>query len=171
MKHIDPLLQAHLAALIANMGYELWGCELQAEGHNMILRIYLDKVEGVTIDDCSFVSHQVSAMLDVEDPFSGRYTLEVSSPGINRPLFELAQYQKYKGETVKIRLREALNGRKQYKGTIISANEDGICLSMEKNAQLLTIPFALIEKGNIVGFDAKVPRKTRIPRKTRVRGH
>ncbi len=104
MRKIDPILHERLAQLIGAMGYELVGCEHVPQGRQMLFRIYIDSAKGVTVDDCSQVSRQVSAMLDVEDPFQGRYVLEVSSPGIDRPLFEIEHYQKYVGKRVKVRL-------------------------------------------------------------------
>lgn len=90
MSKIDPTLRERLVKLIHGMGYELVGCELISEGrsHNrpMLFRIYLDSQTGVTIDDCSRVSRQVSAMLDVDPPVQGEYVLEVSSPGVNKSL-------------------------------------------------------------------------------------
>ena len=87
-------LQDRLASLVSNMGYEFVGCELNRHSGGSLLRIYIDKETGVNVDDCARVSRQVSATLDVEDPIQGRYTLEVSSPGIDRPLFDLSHYKK-----------------------------------------------------------------------------
>jgi ribosome maturation factor RimP len=84
---IKDELEHLLAPTINDMGYELWGCEYLPQGKHSLLRIYIDKTDGISIDDCQEVSHQISALLDVEDPIPGNYSLEVSSPGIPRPLF------------------------------------------------------------------------------------
>ncbi len=85
MKHVESALQDRLAKIVTAMGYEFVGCELQRQGRHSLLRIYIDKPQGVTLTDCTQVSHQVSAVLDVEDPIPGEYTLEISSPGLNSP--------------------------------------------------------------------------------------
>src|SRR5579863_8284817 len=94
MRTIGAELHIKLNTLINSMGFEFVGCELSQQGRDALLRIYIDSPQGVTIDNCTQVSRQVGAMLDVEDAIQGRYTLEVSSPGLNRPLFSLADYQK-----------------------------------------------------------------------------
>ncbi|EKD70046.1 MAG: hypothetical protein ACD_46C00661G0003 [uncultured bacterium] len=151
MRKIDLALQERLATLISSMGYELVGCELSPQGRNMIFRIFIDKENGVTLDDCSTVSHQVSAMLDVEDPFTGRYSLEISSPGIDRPLFELKHYQKYIGSAVRIKLKAAILQRKQYKGRLLRVEGDNIVILVNETDQEVSLPFSAIEKANVIG--------------------
>jgi len=85
-------LQAMLAPAVAAVGFELWGVEFFQQGRHSVLRLFIDGPEGVGVDDCARVSHQASGVLDVEDPIAGEYTLEVSSPGWDRPLFTLAHY-------------------------------------------------------------------------------
>ncbi|MDX1902251.1 MAG: ribosome maturation factor RimP [Gammaproteobacteria bacterium] len=145
---VEAQLNDRLASLIIAMDYEFVGSELRREGRDLLLRIYIDKVGGVTVDDCTKVSRQVSAMLDVEDPFMGRYSLEVSSPGINRPLFTLAQYERYLGSQVKLRLSHPLNGRMNFVGQLIRVEEVNVCLLMD--AEEVSIPFADIARANIV---------------------
>ncbi|MCL7571001.1 ribosome maturation factor RimP, partial [Pseudomonas aeruginosa] len=105
-------LQALLAPVVEALGYECWGVEFISQGRHSVLRVYIDRPEGILIDDCEAVSRQVSGILDVEDPISGEYTLEVSSPGMDRPLFTLEQFAKHAGEQVKIRLRSPYEGRR-----------------------------------------------------------
>src|SRR5579863_3743364 len=112
-------LHERLASVVTGMGYEFVGCELQRQHYNSLLRIYIDSATGVTLDDCTRVSRQLSAMLDVEDPIQGRYTLEVSSPGLDRPLFQIAHYQKYIGSQVKVRVKVPLNDRRHFTGTLL----------------------------------------------------
>jgi ribosome maturation factor RimP len=151
MRKVDPDLHDKLKQLIASMGYELLGCELQPQGRKMVFRLYIDGEKGVTLDGCSLVSHQVSAMMDVMDPFQARYVLEVSSPGIDRPLFELEHFQKYIGKQVKIRLSMPVNQRKQYKGVLQAVEGTDICLLLDDTMQLVRLPFASIDKANVIG--------------------
>ncbi|WP_321277611.1 ribosome maturation factor RimP [Thiomicrorhabdus indica] len=130
------------------MGFELWGIEYIPAGKHSTLRIYIEKEGGVNVDDCSDVSRQVSAIMDVEDPISSAYNLEVSSPGMDRQLFKPEQFTRYKGEQVQIRTSIAVLGRKRFKGPMLTVTEDGI--EVEVDAELYEIPFDLIEKANLV---------------------
>jgi ribosome maturation factor RimP len=153
MSKIDPVLQDRIATLIASMGYELLGCELYPQGRQMVFRLFIDGKEmdkPVTLDDCSRVSHQVSAMLDVEDPIQGRYALEISSPGIDRPLFELKHYQRFVGSEVKIKLYAPMNQRRQYKGTLLKVVGDDIYLLVDGERETV-IPYSAIDKANVIG--------------------
>lgn len=155
MRKIDPELQERLATLIGSMGYELVGCERVPQGRHMTFRIYIDKEDGVNVDDCSKVSGQVSAMFDVEDPIPGDYTLEVSSPGMDRPLFELAHFQKFVGNRVKIRLYSPLNDRRQFKGIMLRVEGEDIHLRIDDTNQEVILPFSSIDKANVVA-DIKI---------------
>ncbi len=141
-------LTTMLTPAVVACGFELWGLEFFPQGKCSVLRIYIDGPEGVTVEGCSSVSHQVSGILDVEDPIAGEYTLEVSSPGWDRPLFHLAQYQRFVGDEVSLRLVAPLNARRRYKGAIAAVVEDGIDLNFE--GQVIRIPFAQIDKANLV---------------------
>ena len=154
MTKIDPVLHDRLATLIESMGYELVGCDLSPQGRLVVFRIFIDGHEGkkgVTIDDCSRVSRQVSAMMDVEDPIQGRYTLEVSSPGIDRPLFELKQYLRFVGSRIKIRLHAPIDRRRQYKGILKRVEGEDIYLLEDETDKEVAIPFSAIEKANVIG--------------------
>lgn len=129
-------------------GFELWGLEFFPQGKRSVLRIYIDGAEGVTVEGCSQVSHQVSGILDVEDPITGEYLLEVSSPGWDRPLFMLAHYQRFVGSEVNLRLVAPINARRRYKGHIQAVIDNTIELAFE--GQVIRIPFAQIDKANIV---------------------
>lgn len=148
MKDVESTLQDRLASLVAAMGYEFVGCEFHRRSKNSLLRIYIDNENGVTVDDCSKVSYQVSAMLDVEDPIQGHYSLEISSPGVDRPLFEIAHYRKYVGHRIKVRLYNPIQGRRNFVGMLLRAEEADIYLSVD--GQEVDIPFASIEKGKLV---------------------
>jgi ribosome maturation factor RimP len=102
----------------------------------------------VGVDDCAKVSHQASGVLDVEDPIAGEYTLEVSSPGWDRPLFTQEQYARYVGTEISVRLASPLNGRRKYKGRVVQVVDDVVELQVD--ADVVRIPYAVIDKGNVV---------------------
>lgn len=151
MKKVDPELREKLKTLISSMGYELFGCELIPQGRQAIFRVYIDRSTGISVDDCSKVSQQVSAMMDVLDPIQSRYTLEVSSPGIDRPLFEIEHYHKYVGERVKIKLRLPIQERRQFKGILKRVEGDNIYLLVDDLGCEVKLPFSTIEKAHLIG--------------------
>ena len=110
MAAIQQRLTDLLAPVVQGQSCELWGVEFFAQGKKSVLRVYIDKSDGVALEDCERVSKQVSAVLDVEDPIRTEYTLEVSSPGMDRPLFTLDQFKDSVGERAEIRLRVAFEG-------------------------------------------------------------
>src|SRR5690554_4251416 len=103
MAAIEQVLQELVAPAVEALGFELWGLEYHSRNRQTLLRIFIDGPDGVTVDDCAAVSRQISAVMDVEDPIAGEYTLEVGSPGLDRPLYTLEQFQRYVGEPVKLR--------------------------------------------------------------------
>jgi ribosome maturation factor RimP len=124
--------------VIEDMGYILWGCEYLPQGKHSLLRIYIDKDVGIGIEDCQKVSKQVSALLDVEDSISANYSLEISSPGMPRPLFYDWQYKQYVGQEVIIKLSKPVLGSRKYTGTILSIENDKLSLSIaEENHEFL----------------------------------
>lgn len=129
MAGIDALIKI-VAPVVTGLGYEFWGCELLSSGHSK-LRIYIDSEEGIDVEDCATVSRQVSAVLDVEDPIPGEYVLEVSSPGIDRPLFYIEQYQRYIGENIKLRLKMPLAGRRNFAGQLKAVADHRITMILE----------------------------------------
>lgn len=141
-------LQALLAPVVEALGYECWGVEFISQGRHSVLRVYIDRPEGILIDDCEAVSRQVSGILDVEDPISGEYTLEVSSPGMDRPLFTLEQFAKHAGEQVKIRLRSPYEGRRNYQGILRGVEEQDVVVLVDDHEYLL--PIDSIDKSNII---------------------
>ncbi|MDE9764291.1 ribosome maturation factor RimP [Pseudomonas aeruginosa] len=141
-------LQALLAPVVEAFGYECWGVEFISQGRHSVLRVYIDRPEGILIDDCEAVSRQVSGILDVEDPISGEYTLEVSSPGMDRPLFTLEQFAKHAGEQVKIRLRSPYEGRRNYQGILRGVEEQDVVVLVDDHEYLL--PIDSIDKANII---------------------
>ena len=131
------------------MGYELVGVELVArKKHGMLFRVYIDKDGGINVDDCASVSRQISAVMDVEDPISDAYDLEVSSPGMDRPLFELSHYERFAGNTVKIITRTAIDGQRKFTGSLLGVEENKVLLKLEEKQ--VNIPFADIQSGRVV---------------------
>ena len=136
-----------LRPTVQALDLQLWGVEYLTRGRSSLLRLYIDGPEGVTIDDCERVSRQVSAVLDVEDPLPGEYTLEVSSPGLDRPLFYFEQFGQFLGDVVNLRLRGPLNGRRKFKGVLEKADA-GIITMIVDNEQI-EIPYDQVEKANL----------------------
>ena len=130
------------------LGLQLWGIEHSSQGKYSVLRIFIERDTGVTINDCEQVSRQVSAILDVEDPIAGEYTLEVSSPGTDRPLFTVEQFQQYCGEEVDIRMRSPIDGRRKFKGML--RNVVNRVVQIEVEGSSFELPHEEIEKANIV---------------------
>lgn len=151
MSSINAKLYTQLETLIVSMGYELLGCELQPQARHLIFRIYIDRPTGVTVEDCSKVSHQVSAMLDVEDPFQTPYSLEVSSPGIDRPLFKLEHYKKFTGNKIKLKLHIPLANQRKFKGILSRVENDDIFFLPEGTSEEIKVSFDMIEKANLIG--------------------
>lgn len=121
-----------LAGAVAAVGYQLWGAEMVNSGRTGILRVYIDTESGVNIDDCAKASRQISAVLEVEQPSLREYTLEVSSPGLFRPLFTKMQYQRYLNEPIKLRLKraDALN-RRNFSGILTKVDDASISLLVD----------------------------------------
>ncbi len=130
------------------LGYEFVACEVVPQGRRVLLRIYIDAPEGVTIRDCEIVSRQVGAVLDVESPILGGYYLEVSSPGSDRLLVTQEHYKRYIGHHVKVKLRLARNGRSNYSGLLQTVEEGRITLIVDGEAYVLAI--SDIEKAKLV---------------------
>ncbi|MFQ5488942.1 MAG: ribosome maturation factor RimP [Gammaproteobacteria bacterium] len=144
----DERLQRLLEPVVNMLGYELVGIEYFPTGHHYILRVYIDKEAGITLDDCEIVSRQVSALLDVEDPIRGQYTLEVSSPGLDRPLFTPEHFSRFSGKQVKLRLSTPLNGRRNYKGRLQGLDDGKVML--EVDGARVDLPLEDIEKARLV---------------------
>ena len=136
--------------IIIDLGYELLGIEYVASGKNSVLRIYIDCEEGIGVDDCETVSRQVSAIMDVEDPINGQYNLEVSSPGIERPLFAIAHYQRFLGHDVRLRTYRPVDGKRNFTGCIGSVGKTSNTIELVTELGPVTLEIGLIEKANLV---------------------
>lgn len=141
-------LQALLAPVVEALGYQCWGVEFISQGRHSLLRVYIDHPDGILIEDCEKVSRQISGVLDVEDPISGEYTLEVSSPGMDRPLFTLEQFAAHVGAQVKIRLRSPYEGRRNFHGVLCGVEEQDVVVQVDNHEYLL--PIESIDKANII---------------------
>ena len=124
MKTSVALVTDIVQPTVEALGLKLWGVEHIQNGRNSVLRIFIDKEATVDLTDCERASRQISALLDVEDPISGEYTLEVSSPGLERPLFKLDQFAQFVGDEVKIKMRDLLDGRRKFTGVIECVSKD-----------------------------------------------
>lgn len=133
---------------ILALGYELVGIELNRHGNGAVLRVYIDNNDGITIDDCVLVSRQLTGLLDVESPIKGNYTLEVSSPGLDRPIFTLEQFKQVVGETIKLRLYAKQAGRKRFTGSLIAVNDQKIVISCDDED--IEVPVSMIDKARLV---------------------
>ncbi|ABN73739.1 ribosome maturation factor RimP [Actinobacillus pleuropneumoniae] len=148
MATLEQKLEELVSDTIESMGFELVGIECQRAGRFLTVRLYIDKEGGVTIDDCSDVSRQVSAILDVEDPIADKYNLEVSSPGLDRPLFTLAHYQRFIGQEIVIHLRIPMFDRRKWQGKLESVEGDLITLTVDNETRQFA--FGNIQKANLV---------------------
>jgi ribosome maturation factor RimP len=144
----DNALTELLQGALAVYGFELWGFELNSFEGNRRLQVYIETPNGVTLDDCERASRQIGAVLDVEDPMEGKYLLEVSSPGLTRALYTLAQYERYLGQQLKIRVTRGEEGRRTYQGELAQVTNDAVSLVVE--GETVILPFAEIEKANLV---------------------
>ena len=146
MRDLTPLFEP----VVESMGYELVGVEFQGAGGHGTLRVYIDREEGVSLDDCAAISHQISGILDVEEPIKQAYDLEISSPGIDRPLFKLADFERFVGNTAKIKMAVALEGRKNFKGRLQGVADDRMIV-IEVDGEDFRLPYADIARANLVG--------------------
>ena len=148
MATLEQNLQEMLQDAVEDLGCELWGIECQRMGRFMTVRLFIDKDGGVTVDDCADVSRQVSAILDVEDPIADKYNLEVSSPGLDRPLFTLPQFERYIGQDIAVHLRIPVMERRKWQGKLERIEKDMITIIVDDQEQILV--FGNIQKANVV---------------------
>lgn len=139
-----------LRPAIEGVGYELVGIEHLPMGKHSVLRIYIDSPDGITVTDCSRVSHQVSGVLEVEEPIKGAFTLEVSSPGIDRPLFNFEQFEQFVGSKVKLKLYHAIEGKRNIVGLIESIEGEDINIKDTASDATYQLQMDDIDKANII---------------------
>ncbi|MEE8119628.1 MAG: ribosome maturation factor RimP [Gammaproteobacteria bacterium] len=140
-------LIALLEPAVATLGYELVELEFRAHGRGGLVRVYIDAEQGVTLDDCEKVSDYVNGILDVEDLVTGEYNLEVSSPGLDRPLRTLRHYADFVGEQVKVQLAVPLDGRRHFTGKLLKVENEKILVDVD--GQEFLLPLENIEKARL----------------------
>jgi len=141
-----------ISPIVEDLGYRFWGLEYQVRKVDALLRIYIDHENGISVDDCAIVSHEVAGILDVEEPITMAYILEVSSPGMDRILFSANQFSEFIGQDVKIKLNQMVDKRRKIKGKIASV--EGEKITIESEQEPITIAFDQIMRARInPGFD------------------
>jgi len=141
-------LNEMLQPLVEDLGYEFVGIEYNSNPKHSVLRIYIDAENGVGIKDCEIVSRETAALMDVKDPIKSRYNLEVSSPGLDRPLFTLAHFTEFKGQEVKINLFAPQDGRRKFQGSILVVGENTV--SVDQDGTEVALDFSNIAKARLV---------------------
>jgi len=142
-------LRPMIAAVVKAMNYELVGIEFHPHRTNALLRVYIDSEQGITIDDCQRVSHQLGGVLEVEDPVAGRYSLEISSPGLERPLFEAQHFVRFAGSEVRLQLAELVDGRRKLIGQLLGMRDNDVAI-IDSEGREWRIPLERIEKARLI---------------------
>lgn len=143
---------ALLEPTVEDLGYELSDLEVKLGGRSGVVRVFIDRPEGISLDDCEKVSLAVSALLDVEDPVPGHYDLEVSSPGLNRKLTKPDHFRRFTGEEVKVEMRFPIEGRKRFRGRLAASDEDNIQVVVDGVEH--SLPISTIDTARLVPADA-----------------
>jgi len=146
---VEAKLNGLIEPVVKALGCELWGIEKMQQGRRVTLKIYIDSDQGVTVEDCARVSRQVSGVLDVEDPISGEYMLEVSSPGIDRRLFKPEHFDLCKGERVQVTLRQSFEGQRKWKGVLCGLDNGDAVLRID-DVQEIVLPMASIDRARVL---------------------
>ena len=141
-------LERIVRPVVESFGCELWGIDFRPFSKSALLRVYIDKAEGITLADCSQISYQLSGIFEVEDPIDVPYTLEVSSPGIERPLLTLAHFSKFCGEQAKVRLRWPIEDQRNFVGIIDAVTDSGVVLQVSENK--IEIPIDAVSRGKLL---------------------
>lgn len=150
-------VQALLEPLVENLGYELVCLELQGSGQNSLLRLYIDAPQGIGLEDCERVSREVSATMDVADPISGSYRLEVSSPGLDRPLAKPEHFRRFAGRQAKLQMRAPVEGRRRFAGRLLGLEQNEIVIEVDGSS--FRLPLEQVEKARLVPEYAADDRK------------
>jgi ribosome maturation factor RimP len=147
-----------IKSAVEEQAFELVHVEYQARSASPVLRVYVDREGGVSLDDCAQLSRRIGVLLDVEDLIPGQYVLEVSSPGIERPLFSERDYRRFQGQEIRLTLttNSKIENRRNFKGVIEAVSDGKVRLDCE--GKLYEIPFAWIKRGHLVYFNQE-PRK------------
>ncbi len=148
MNRTEKRVAELVAPTIEALGCECWGVEYLSQGKHSKLRVYIDKADGVTIEDCEAVSRQISDLLDVDETITSQYVLEVSSPGLDRILFQPEQYAHYVGEVVDVRLNYPFEGRRRFVGTLSGVEDDQAVVQVDQMEYVL--PLENVQRARIV---------------------
>ncbi len=148
MRRAPETIWNFVAPIVESLQYEFVGASLGQTESGLTLRIFVDQPDGVSVDDCAKVSNMVGAGLDVEDLIAGEYCLEVSSPGMRRPLFDAAQFEKQMGSEIKVRLTVPVDGRRNFKGELTGVEGDLITMQVDNTSHQITIRD--IDSANVV---------------------
>ena len=141
-------LRSLIEPVVTGMGFELWGVEYLTQGRYSVLKIFIDSENGIDVDDCASVSRQVGSLLDVEEPLRGQYTLEVSSPGMDRRLFTFEQFDLMKGFQVKLKLNKPFDGKKRFTGLLVGTEDKEVVLRVGEEETLF--PYEMVDRANVV---------------------
>jgi len=144
---VQEFVAAKAADVLDPQGFELVDVEYRREGGQWILRLYVDRPGGITLDDCAKVSRQVGDLVEVIDPIDHPYTLEVSSPGLARPLKREGDFERYRGRDVRIKTFGPVEGRKHFRGKLLGLREGRV--EVEVEGQVFAIPREAISKANL----------------------
>lgn len=147
-KNIEEQVAKWVEEIVESSDLELVDVEYLKESHGWVLRVFLDKPGGIDLDDCSAVSEKLDKILDEEDPIPGAYSLEVSSPGLERPLKKPADYSRFAGKLVHIRTYKGIHGRKRFE-TILKGIDENDNVLIEWEGETIEIPLELIAKANL----------------------
>ena len=148
MKQAPEHLVNLIEPIVEGLGYECVGIEYNPHPRHGLLRVYIDSEQGILVEDCSKVSHQVSGMLDVEDPIQGNYQLEISSPGDDRPLFKINQFEQFIGKMVNVNLFKPIEKRRKITGLIVKVEGENVFL--QEGDQVYEVPFQAMSKARLV---------------------
>lgn len=150
---VSDVITDLLQPVVEGLGYEFVGLEYLSQGARSILRIYIDQEDGITLEDCTRVSHQVSGVLEVEDPIRGEYALEVSSPGVDRPLFVREHYERFLGERALIKTSLPIDGQRKFTGHLVQLQDDDLIIDI--GGKQVTLSLDQIDKARLAPLLAK----------------
>ncbi len=147
MQPVSHEIKAIVAPVVEGMGFEYVGALLGQASGGLTLRVYIDLPDGIDVDHCGLVSQQLSSVLDVDDPIGGHYVLEVSSPGIERPLFVPSHFEDHVGQRIKVRVVIPVEGRRRFTGELIAVESDSFEMDVDGERHVLS--FANVEMANL----------------------
>ena len=151
---VSEQLHELIDPVCVDAGYELVDIDYKQGGQGALLRVYIDYPQGseksISFDDCEKLSRELSAILDVEDPIVSKYNLEVSSPGIDRPLRTPEHFRRFLGSEAKLSLRQGINGRRNFSGLLVEVDESGSTLTMEVDGENFELPLADLSSAKLV---------------------